>query len=205
MHATEVYIDTGELLFVGLPFAIVVGWLSGRVLGVRRGWVRAFVAGLAGWLFGLVVAATIQDTDDLGETWFLTFAFGLLAAMVVSVVLDVVLRPREQRAHRRLRWLVHPIRAVKRVLAPFGRFREIVHHAPQARSHRSAVRIDDRHGHAGVRPPAAAHAGGLRRDVREVRPDRLDPHRPPAPRCSRPSCPTCRPPCGGCRPTTSGR
>ena len=129
MFATEVYIDTSELLFVGLPFAIVVGWLSGRVLGVRRGWVRAFVAGLVGWLFGLIVAATIQDTDDLGETWFLTFSFGLLAAMVVSVVLDVVLRPREQRARRRLRWLVHPIRAVKRVFAPFGRFREIVHHA----------------------------------------------------------------------------
>ena len=128
MHATEVYIDTSELLFVGLPFAIVVGWLSGRVLGVRRGWVRAFVAGLVGWFFGLVVAATIQDTDDLGETWFLTFSFGLLAAMVVSVVLDVVLRPREQRARRRLRWLVHPIRAVKRLFAPFGRFREIVHH-----------------------------------------------------------------------------
>ena len=101
--------------------------------------------------------------------------------MVVSVVLDVVLRPREQRARRRLRWLVHPIRAVKRLFAPFGRFREIVHHAPQARSHRSAVRIDDRHGHTGVRPPAAAHAGGLRRHVREVRPDRLDPYRPPAP------------------------
>ena len=77
-----------------------------------------------------MVAATIQDTDDLGETWFLTFAFGLLAAMVVSVVLDVVLRPREQRARRRAPMARPPDpRRQARCSRPFGRFREIVHHA----------------------------------------------------------------------------
>ena len=66
-YGAEVHIDLtlGELLFVGLPFAVAVGWLSGRVLGVRRGWVRALVAGAVGWFFGLVMAAVIQGTADL--------------------------------------------------------------------------------------------------------------------------------------------
>ena len=66
IHATEVYIDTSELLFVGLPFAIVVGWLSGRILGVRRGWVRAFVAGFVGWFFG---AGRRRDQSRTPTTW----------------------------------------------------------------------------------------------------------------------------------------
>jgi ubiquinone biosynthesis protein len=130
-YGAEVHIDLtlGELLFVGLPFAVAVGWLSGRVLGVRRGWVRALVAGAVGWFFGLVMAAVIQGTADLGDTWFLTLSFGLLAAMVVSIVLDVVVRPRDRRHRRATHVLLHPVKAVQRRFAPLGRFREIAHHA----------------------------------------------------------------------------
>jgi ubiquinone biosynthesis protein len=127
--AAEVHINLTELIFIGIPYAVAVGWLSGRVLGVKRGWVRALTAGFVGWLFGLLVAAQIQDSGDLGEISLLTFGFGLLAAMVVSIVLDVVLRPRGRRHAGWARTLLHPVKAIQRRFAPLGRFREIVHHA----------------------------------------------------------------------------
>ena len=41
-----VEIDTWGILLYGVPFVIVVGWFSGRILGVRRGWLRALFAGV---------------------------------------------------------------------------------------------------------------------------------------------------------------
>ena len=128
MHDVYVNIDLGELLRFGVPFAIVVGWLSGRLLGVRRGWGRAFVAGLIGWLGGVIVAASIEGTDDLSTIAAPTLFFGVLFAMFASIAFDLLLRPKAPR-HRRLGWLLHPIAAIRRRLAPLGRFREIIHHA----------------------------------------------------------------------------
>ncbi len=51
--AVVVEMSTGALLFYGVPFVIVVGWFSGRILGVHRGWVRALVAGFFGWVVGV--------------------------------------------------------------------------------------------------------------------------------------------------------
>ena len=128
MRNVYVEIDLGELLRYGIPFAIIVGWLSGRLLGVHRGWGRAFVAGMIGWLGGVVVGAWIQGTDDLSEIVATTLFFGVLIAMFASVALDMLLRPKAPR-HRRYGWLLHPIAALKRRFAPLGRFREIVRYA----------------------------------------------------------------------------
>jgi ubiquinone biosynthesis protein len=127
VFAGEIHLGLNELIFVGVPFAVIVGWLSGRILGVRRGWPRALVAGFLGWFVGVIVAVgTVDTADELGDVWLLSLFFGLLAAMVISIVLDVVLRPKRR---RRVARIPHPIRSIKRRLAPFGRFREILHHA----------------------------------------------------------------------------
>ena len=99
--AVEVNLGFGELLLYGIPFAIIVGWLSGRMLGVRRGWVRAFISGFIGWVVGVIIAALILDRDvrttaDLREVFFLAVFFGALVSMFVSLVFDIILRPREQ-------------------------------------------------------------------------------------------------------------
>ena len=56
-------LDTGALLLYGIPFIIVVGWFSSRLLGVHRGWGRSFVAGFFGWVFGVAVAALVEDQN----------------------------------------------------------------------------------------------------------------------------------------------
>ena len=58
-----VELGLGALLVYGIPFIIVVGWVSSRLLGVHRGWGRSFVAGFFGWSVGVAVAAVIEDDE----------------------------------------------------------------------------------------------------------------------------------------------
>jgi ubiquinone biosynthesis protein len=131
-RAVVVELGGGALLLYGIPFIIVVGWFSSRLLGVHRGWGRSFVAGFFGWVFGVAVAAVIENHDirtssQLEDVLPLALFFGVLISMFVGVILDVILKP--QRHRHRFRWLVHPIATVKRRLAPLGRFREILRFA----------------------------------------------------------------------------
>jgi hypothetical protein len=126
-------LGTKALLLYGIPFIIVVGWFSSRLLGVHRGWGRSFVAGFFGWVGGVAVAAVIENhdvrtTSQLDDILPLALFFGVLISMFVGLILDVILKPRQGK-HHRLRWLLHPIRAIKRRLAPLGRFREILRFA----------------------------------------------------------------------------
>ncbi len=123
----------GALLLYGIPFIIVVGWVSSRLLGVHRGWGRSFVAGLFGWSFGVAVAAIVEDTNvrttgQMENLLPLALFFGVFISMFVGLILDVMLKPR-QTGRRRFRWLVHPVATLKRRFAPLGRFREILRFA----------------------------------------------------------------------------
>ncbi|GAA4555123.1 ABC1 kinase family protein [Pseudonocardia xishanensis] len=81
-------------------FVIAVNIGAGRVLGVRRGFLRAAGAGLLGTLVGLGVAAALvgnaPDSTE-SEVLFVAFGFALLATMILSVALEAVLRPRRGR------------------------------------------------------------------------------------------------------------
>ena len=169
------------MLLYGVPFIIVVGWFGGRILGVRRGWLRALFSGFVGWLAGLIITAVVLDEDittmdQLRDVLIPTFLFGLLVSMFVSLILDVILKPRRK---RRRRWgpILHPIATIKRRLSPLGRSPRDHRLRPQARPDGVALGQPVPAGHAGRCSPVAVDARGLRRDVRQVRPDRLDPHR----------------------------
>ncbi|CAN5659299.1 AarF/UbiB family protein [soil metagenome] len=123
-------IGYGDLILYGVPFAIIVGWFSGRILGVRRGWWRAFLAGLAGWLVGVILSAVLTNDDirtggDLLDNFYLIVFFGVLVSMFISLVLDIILQPK-MRKRRRLGPLLHPIASVQRKFSPLGRSREII-------------------------------------------------------------------------------
>jgi len=80
-----------------IVFVVIVSFGSGRILGVRRGFWRAAGAGVLGSLIGLVVAAAVLGNDPEtteGDVYFIAFGFAILATMVISVVLEAVLRPR---------------------------------------------------------------------------------------------------------------
>ena len=128
-----VKLGTGALLLYGNPFIIIVGFFSSRILGVHRGWGRSFVAGFMGWTFGVSIAAVIENqsirnTGDLDKVILLAFFIGLLISMFVGLILDIILKPKVRKPHR-YRPFLHPIRTVKRKLAPLGRSREILHYA----------------------------------------------------------------------------
>jgi MFS family permease len=132
-YGIVVELDTGALLFYGIPFIIVVGWFSSRLLGVHRGWGRSFVAGFCGWIFGVSIAAfieneNIRNTHQLNHVLLLALFFGVLISMFVGLILDVILKPQVAK-HHRYRWLLHPIATAKRKLAPLGRSREILRYA----------------------------------------------------------------------------
>ena len=119
----------GLLLVYGIPFIIVVGWFSSRLLGVHRGWGRSLVAGFFGWVGGVAVAAVIENQNiktgsQLEDVLPLALFFGVLISMFVGLILDVILKPQKGHRHR-FRWLLHPIKTAKRRLAPLGRFREM--------------------------------------------------------------------------------
>ena len=124
----EVVVDVGldRLLLYGIPFILIAGWLSSRLLGVRRGWLRSAFAGLCGWVFGLVIAAIVSNqsvrTDaELNDVLALAFFFGIFVTMFVSLALELLLRPKVRRRRHWLRPILHPITTIKRRLAPLGR------------------------------------------------------------------------------------
>ncbi len=133
LFGVVVEISGWAFIVYGIPFAIIVGWLSGRMLGVRRGWVRSFFAGLIGWLGGVLIAAFALDEDvrtsaDLREIFVLVVFFGALVAMFISLVFDIILRPRESKP-RRFGPFIHPVATIKRKLSPLGRSRQIIGYA----------------------------------------------------------------------------
>ncbi len=60
---------TFDMDFVGTALTLLVfGWISGRLLGVRRGFWRAFVAGLVGLTAGYaLVYVQFGDLDNLDD------------------------------------------------------------------------------------------------------------------------------------------
>ena len=131
-------------------FVLGVGVVSGRILGVHRGFLRATVAGMLGSFVGLVVAALVlrDETDARHDDLVLVaFGFALLATMVISVSLEVLLRPRRTGKRRSLRTRVRTFFTVG------GRLFEV-------------SRIARRHGLAGPRLASRAALsspeGGLR-------------------------------------------
>src|SRR3954447_8573242 len=131
--AVTIELGLGSLLVYGIPFIVIVGWVSSRLLDVHRGWGRSLVAGFFGWVGGVAVAAVIENHDvrttaQLEDILPLALFFGVLISMFVGLILDVILKPKHGK-HHRLRWLLHPIKTIKRRLAPLGRFREILRFA----------------------------------------------------------------------------
>ncbi|TAK68183.1 MAG: AarF/ABC1/UbiB kinase family protein [Actinomycetota bacterium] len=119
-------------LAVLIAFLVVVGLIAGRILGVRRGFWRATLAGLVGffagqWLINMQyensTEADFNDLGDLGRLGVGFVGYVLLVTMLASIVIDVIARPRG--GDRRRRW-PRPIKAVRRRWQVVTRLRQIV-------------------------------------------------------------------------------
>lgn len=111
-------------------FLFAIGWVSGRILGVRRGFWRAAVAAIVGYIAGDILInvqyggqTEFNDVGDAARLGLGFIGYVLLVTMLTSIILEVLLRPRPDRRGVRL---PHPIRAIRRRLDTVGRLRDIV-------------------------------------------------------------------------------
>jgi ubiquinone biosynthesis protein len=159
MSIASITLNLGLGYLIVLPFWIAaIGVLTGRVLGIEIGRWRSAVAATFGWLAGLIGGAVALGPKHSHALLIvpLSVFFGVLAALPMAIVLDLVTRRRRARARAR-RSLRHPVRAARSVLAPLGRFRELVGNA------RSENLL-----HVRYRTPAALASSDLARRLRLV-------------------------------------
>jgi ubiquinone biosynthesis protein len=126
-------------------FVVTVGKVAGRLLGIRLGNVRGAVVGIVGWMAGFLAAIYIVgeesggwrkiEVDTFGD-WVqvtaIVLVFGVLAAMPLAIMIDLITRTGPARPRRRRRRLLHPVRSARAALAPYGRLRELAGNARRA-------------------------------------------------------------------------
>jgi ubiquinone biosynthesis protein len=131
MLLASIRLQLGIGYIIILPFWIAaIGVLTGRVLGIHVGRWRSFVAATIGWAVGLTAGALALGPKNSHPLLIvpLSVFFGVLAALPMAIILDVVTRSTSTRRRSRAP-LRHPLRAVRSVLSPLGRFRELVGNA----------------------------------------------------------------------------
>lgn len=120
------------ILALGIVFlaSLVMGWLSARILDVRRGTLRSLAAGVIGFIGGFILLGvqvngnvTIDFESGPGATLLLLLAwlgYALVVALVASLVIDAMLRPRAAR-----KGFPHPLRMIKARIAVTRRLAHI--------------------------------------------------------------------------------
>jgi ubiquinone biosynthesis protein len=119
-------IDLAVLL--SLPGVLVLAWLVGRLLGVRRSWTTTLLSGLIGWVGGVALSLAIaSQRKDMSEGFTRNvWLFSTLGVMSASVWIELLAKPGTlARAQTGLTSIPHPIKAVKRRGRRVSRYAQI--------------------------------------------------------------------------------
>ena len=125
----------GTLVALGLWIVMAVLTVAGttmlalRLLGIRRGWARAALAGLIGWSTGLLLALAVADWDWGTDGLVLhVLAFSIPATMAVAVAFDLLAQPGTLATGERAGLVVtpRPFRAVRLKVSVLLRYRELL-------------------------------------------------------------------------------
>jgi ubiquinone biosynthesis protein len=114
---------------VGVALAAVVTSLSLRLLGIRRGWGSALLAGVIGWGLAVVLGLGLNDWDWGADGLVLHIvAVGIPTTMAVAVTLDLLARPGSLALGERAGLVVapRPLRAIRKRISVLRRYRELV-------------------------------------------------------------------------------
>jgi ubiquinone biosynthesis protein len=124
----NIEVDIGAVFL--LPLILLIGWFAARMLGVRQTWFRTFVTGVFGWIIGVVIAgASVAPHHDGAELFVRVVIFSVLATMAIAIAFDFMARPGAKDPYERLGRLPklpHPVKRVRRTVAPPLRFREVL-------------------------------------------------------------------------------
>jgi len=116
-------------IIVATLIAVATTAISMRLLGIRRGWTTALLAGAIGWgvaaTLALGLAGWDWGTDDLVLH---TLAIGVPATMAVAVMLDLLARPGSLARGEQAGLVIapQPVRAIGTRIAVFRRYRELL-------------------------------------------------------------------------------
>ncbi len=116
-------------LLLVIVLAITTTLLSLRLLGSRRGWGTALLAGAIGWGFAALVALGVNDWDWGADGLIIhMLAIGVPTTMATAVVLDLLARPGSLALGERAGLVItpRPVRAVRQRVSVLRRYRELV-------------------------------------------------------------------------------
>jgi ubiquinone biosynthesis protein len=116
-------------VLAAIAMAAVATSVSLRLLGIRRGWGRALVSGVVGWVAAALLALGLTGWDRGADGLVaLTLAIGIPATMATAVTIDLLSRPGSLALGESAGLVVtpRPFRAVRRRLAVLRRYRELV-------------------------------------------------------------------------------
>src|SRR2546423_7203741 len=93
----KIELGLGYLLILPL-WIFVIAVIAGRVLGLRVGRLRSTVAAIVGWFFGLIAGAVALGPGNAHALLVVpvTIFFGVLVALPVAIIIDLVTRGRER-------------------------------------------------------------------------------------------------------------
>jgi ubiquinone biosynthesis protein len=116
-------------VIVILVVAVVTTLLSLRLLGSRRGWGTALLAGVVGWGTATLVALGVNGWEWGAEGLVVhLLAIGIPATMGAAVTLDLLARPGSLALGERAGLVItpRPIRAARRRVSVLRRYRELL-------------------------------------------------------------------------------
>lgn len=119
-------IDLAVLL--SLPGVLVLAWLVGRLLGVRRSWTTTLLSGVIGWVGGVALSLAIaSQRKDMSEGFTRNvWLFSTLGVMSASVWIELLAKPGTlTRAQTGLTSIPHPIKALERRGRRVSRYAQI--------------------------------------------------------------------------------
>jgi ubiquinone biosynthesis protein len=124
--------DVGDLIdlavLLSLPGVLVLAWLVGRLLGVRRSWTTTLLSGVIGWVGGVALSLAIASQRNESDTGFTrnVWLFSTLGVMSASVWIELLAKPGTlARAQHGLTSIPHPVQALKRRGRRVSRYAQI--------------------------------------------------------------------------------
>ena len=115
-------------LLATLPGVILLSWITGRLLGVRRSWGTTVGAAVLGWGGGVALSFAIASDRADPSTGFLrnVFLFSALGVMSASVWLELLARPGTlARAQSGITSIPRPLQALRRRGQRISRYAQI--------------------------------------------------------------------------------
>jgi ubiquinone biosynthesis protein len=113
----------------GVAAAIVITVAALRLLGIRRGWVSALLAGALGWGVTIVIALGVNHWNWGADGLILhLLAIGIPTTMTIAVGLDLLARPGSLAVGERAGLVVatRPWRAIRKRINVLRRYRELL-------------------------------------------------------------------------------